>query len=59
MPGWNEEVKQFRDEAFFWSQLWKSAGRPLNNELHNVMKRTRNIYHFQASKCKRAEEYIK
>ena len=59
VPGWSAEVKPFRDTAYFWSQIWKSAGRPLNNELHRIMKRTRNIYHFQARKCKQGEEYIK
>ena len=58
VPGWSAEVKPFRDTAYFWSQIWKSAGRPLNNELHRIMKRTRNIYHFQARKCKQGEEYI-
>ena len=59
MPGWCDEVKPFRDTAFFWSQVWKSAGSPLNTELHKVMKRTRNIYHYQARKCKKAEDFIK
>jgi hypothetical protein len=25
IPGWSEFVKPFRDKAFFWSQVWKSA----------------------------------
>ena len=58
-PGWSEEVKPFRDIAFFWSQVWKSAGSPINTELHKVMKRTRNIYHYQAKKCRKAEDSIK
>ena len=37
VPGWSEEIKPFRDSAFFWSQIWKSAGRPLNTQLHNIM----------------------
>ena len=32
--GWSEEVKPFRDNAYFWSQIWKSAGKPQNCELH-------------------------
>ena len=48
VPGWSLEVKPFRDDTLFWSQIWKSAGRPINTELHKIMKRTRNIYHYQA-----------
>ena len=54
IPGWFEEVKPFRDDAFFWHQIWKSCGRPMNTELHKVMKHSRNTYHYQFRKCKKA-----
>ena len=41
IPGWTEEVKPFRDEAYFWYQLWCSAAKPENCELHNMMKKTK------------------
>ena len=59
MPGWNEEVKTFRDNSQFWHSVWCSARRPLNTELHQIMKRTRNIYHYQIKKCKKAEDSIR
>merc|ERR1711888_4702 len=59
MPGWSESVKPQRDTAYFWSQVWKSAGCPQNTELHKIMKRTRNIYHYHIRKCKKSEEIIK
>ena len=59
IPGWKTEVKPFMENASFWFSVWKSAGRPLNTELHRIMKRTRNIYHFQVKKCQRAENTIK
>ena len=59
MPGWNESVKPHRDIAFFLHQVWQSAGRPLNTGLHQIMKKTRNIFHMQARKCRKAEEKIK
>ena len=40
IPGWSQFVKPYRDRAFFWSQVWKSAGRPLNCQLHIIMKKT-------------------
>ena len=59
VPGWKTHVKPFRDKAFFWHQVWTSAGRPINTTLHTIMKRTRNVYHFQYRKCRKAEELIK
>jgi hypothetical protein len=58
-PGWLGDVKPFRDKAYFWHTIWKSAGRPINTQLHNMMKRTRNLYHYHYKKCKKAEEKIK
>ena len=52
-PGWSEQVKPFRDTAHFWSQVWKSA------VLHNIMKRSRNIYHYQHKKCSKSVEIIR
>ena len=43
VPGWNEYVKPFREEAYFWHQLWISYGRPLNTDIHTMMKKTRNM----------------
>ena len=59
IPGWNDVVRPFHDNATFWSAVWKSAGKPLNNALHNIMKKTRNVYHYAIRKCKRASDYIK
>ena len=41
MPGWNDEVKPFKEKAMFWV----SAGKPINNVLHRIMQRTRKLYH--------------
>ena len=59
IPGWNDLVKPYKDDSFFWHQVWVSAGRPINNVLHSVMKRTRNLYHFHLKKCKKAENSIR
>ena len=59
MPGWTNQVKPFRENAGFWFSVWKSAGRPLNTELHRIMKRTRNLYHYNVKKCRKSEDLIK
>ena len=58
-PGWNSFVKPFQDNAHFWHAIWTSCGRPINVEVHRIMKRTRNIFHYQVRKCRRVEDYIR
>ena len=29
IPGWSESVRPLKEKAFFWYQVWQSAGRPL------------------------------
>ena len=58
-PGFDERVKPFKETAYFWHCVWKSSGRPINNQVHNIMKRTRNRYHMELKKCQKAEKIIK
>ena len=55
IPKWNEEITPYKEDAYFWT----SAGKPLNNNLHMIMKRTRNIYHLKIRKNKRILYRIK
>ena len=59
LQGLIKNVKPWKEKALFWHAVWKSAGRPLNNQLHNIMKSTRNKYHTEFKKCKKAEERVK
>ena len=59
VAGWNDEVKKHQDDAQFWFAIWNSAGRPINCELHRIMKRTRNIFHLVLRKCRKSEDKIK
>ena len=38
VPGWTDSVKPFRDTAYFWHQVWLSCGKPMNNDVHRIMK---------------------
>ena len=58
-PGWKEYVQPFQDQAHFWNSVWKSADKPLNTELHRIMKHTRNLFHYQVRKCRRVEDYLR
>ena len=38
---WQEGIQPFKDAAMFWHSIWLSAGRPLNTELHKIMKKNK------------------
>ena len=59
VPGWGEFVKPFRDDSLFWHSVWISAGRPQNTVLHQVMKSTRNKYHYAIHKVRKQESEIR
>ena len=59
IPLWNQVVKPFKESANFWHSVWVSCDRPINTEVHKIMKRTRNLYHFHVRKCKKAEKNVK
>ena len=35
------------------------VGRPINSEVHKIMKISRNIYRYQIRKCSRVEDYLR
>ena len=59
VPGWTDYVKPFREDSLFWHSVWVSAGRPINTVLHNVMKNTRNKYHYAIRFVKKQESEIR
>ena len=59
IPRWNNDIEPFKENAHFWHGIWQSAGRPLNCQLHTIMKRTRNVYHLHIRKNRRMLDQIK
>lgn len=59
LPGWTDYVSPFKDRSIFWKSIWVSAGRPLDNDLHRIMKATRNKYHYAVRKIQRLEKEIR
>ena len=35
------------------------CGKPINSEIHRIMKRTRNLYHYEIRKLKKSEDLVK
>ena len=46
VPGWKEMVKPQRETSLFWHAVWVSDLRPNTGVLFDIMKKTRNQYHF-------------
>ena len=59
IPGWEENIKPQRDSSLFWHAVWISAARPNNGVLHDIMKKTRNQYHYAVRKVKKLAEEIR
>ena len=59
IPKWNEKITPYKEDAYFWHSVWTSAGKPFNNNVHMIMKRTRNTYHLKIRKNKRMLNRIK
>ena len=39
IPDWKDDIEPFRENAHFWHAIWISAGRPINCQLHEIMKK--------------------
>ena len=58
-PGWKEKVGPERSDAMFWHGVWKSAGRPNTGQLFQLMKYTRNKYHYAVRRTQREVEALR
>ena len=58
VPRWKEEVEPFRQDAMFWHSVWISADKPKTGELHSLMCRTRNRYHYAIRRVKKKADSI-
>ena len=59
IPGWKEFVKPYKDDARFWFAIWESAGRPQNNNLHLIMKNTKNKFNYMLRKVRKREKHLR
>ena len=59
IPGWKELVAPQQSDAMFWHGVWKSAGRPNSGELFQLMKHTRNKYHYAIRRAERECEALR
>ena len=53
LPGWEENVLPVKKDSQFWYSVWLSAGKPTTGWLFQVMKWSRNKFHYSVRKVKR------
>jgi exonuclease III len=58
IPGWNEFVKYYKEQAIFWHVLWKSNGSPRLGTIAGIRRKTRLEYHTAIKYVKNNEKRI-
>lgn len=56
IPGWNEKVKELRDQAIFWHNIWKDNNSPREGILADIRRRTRSRYHYALRDVKKNKD---
>ena len=56
IAGWNDSVREYRDKAIFWHDIWKSCGRPVSGQITDLRKFTRAKYHWAVKQAKKASD---
>ena len=46
LPGWTPELNHAREQSLFWHFIWGAYERPREGEVADVMRHTRNHYHY-------------
>jgi hypothetical protein len=59
IPGWNEFVKEHRERAIFWHNIWKDSGSPREGVVADIRRRCRAKYHYALRYVRKNKEHIK
>ena len=59
VPGWKEQVKPYQEDSIFCHAIWRSAGRPNQGGLFEIMKKARNAYHYAVRRIKKQADLIR
>ena len=56
--GWNKKVREARDKAILWHNIWKENDRPKNGIIFEIRKNTRSDYHKAIKELSRENNMI-
>ena len=59
LPGWKENVLPFKKDSLFWHSIWLSMGKPNSGGAFDVMRHTRNKYHYAVRRAKKEANRLK
>ena len=60
VPLWNGEIEPCRNKVhvIHWHNIWICCGRSSRGTVYDIMRQTKNKYHYAVRKVKRSEENI-
>ena len=56
LPGWTPELNLGREQSLFWHLIWGACERPREGEVADVIRHTRNHYHYLISGIKKNDD---
>ena len=59
LPEWKRVVAPIKEDLNFWHQVWTSAGKPINCQLHNIYRNLRHQYHYAIRRVKQHKQDLK
>ena len=59
VPGWNEHVRDEKEESLYWHRCWCDAGRPQTGDLAEMMRMSRARYHKAVKYVKKHRDKIR
>ena len=57
IPGWNNEVRPYRDDSLYWGNIWRQHGRPESGWIHQNFVEARRQYHRAVLRVKRMRKH--
>jgi len=51
IPGWSEFVAPLKNQSVFWHNLWFDCGKPHNDVVADIMRKSRGRYHAASDRC--------
>ena len=58
IPGWSEHVRPYKDESMFWHSTWLSLGKPMQGDIYNNMRHSKNQYKYAVRRLMRAQNKV-
>ena len=56
VPGWLENVEPYREESYYWGNVWKKEGRPSTGWLHDLYIKKKAKYHYAVRRAQAARD---